>query len=320
MVTVLLVGLGGIGFRHFQAILNCKSDIELYAVDVEDRAIDRAREYVVSIHYSKSVSFLKNTDNLKDRIFEVVIIATSSKVRKSIFYNIAKRNIIKYLIFEKVLFTQIDDYYEVKELLQEKEILAYVNCTGRENRDYQKLKEKIEDYKKIHFYYRGSNWGLACNAIHKIDLFSYLTNASSEKLILDGNLLENKIYESKRNGYIEFFGSFSGKIGDNVSFVIECDHGNNEVAVDIYTEDIFYSVREGKEMLISENGLIRTEYFEVEYISQTTTEIVDNLINKRKILLPSYEDSMNIHIPFIKMLLKKMDDITGIKNRYCNIT
>ena len=78
MVTVLLVGLGGIGFRHFQAILNCKSDIELYAVDVEDRAIDRAREYVVSIHYSKPVSFLKNTDNLKDRIFEVVKIGRAS--------------------------------------------------------------------------------------------------------------------------------------------------------------------------------------------------------------------------------------------------
>lgn len=320
MVAVLLVGLGGIGFRHFQAILNCKSDISLYAVDIKEKAIDRAREYAESIKYNKSIFYLKNVDDITEQLFEVMIIATSSKVRKDVFSSIARKKIIKNVIFEKVLFPQIDDYYEVKELLQEKGVSAYVNCTGRENKDYQKLKEIIKNNKKFDFYYRGSNWGLACNAIHKIDLFAYLTNAPTEKLILDGSLVENKIYESKRKGYIEFYGRIFGRMGDNVRFIIECDHGSNDAVVDIYTEDAFYSVREGKEILISDDNLIRTEFFEVEYVSQTTTSIVDNLINNKKISLPLYEDSMNLHIPFIEMFLKKMDIITGTKNEYCSIT
>ena len=41
--NVLLIAVGGIGFRHFQALINCQSDFVLYVVDVSREALEQAR-------------------------------------------------------------------------------------------------------------------------------------------------------------------------------------------------------------------------------------------------------------------------------------
>lgn len=317
---VLLVGVGGIGFRHFQAILKCESDIELYVADIADEALEKVKEYALSLGYNNNILYFKAVNDIKGQYFAAAIIATSSKIRKEVFMSIISNNVLANVVFEKVLFPKVDDYYEVNNVLIEKNISAYVNCTGRENRYYQQLKERMKDCKKIKFYYRGSNWGLACNSIHKIDLFAYLINSEEKELVLNGDLLERKIYDSKRNGYKEFYGRFCGKFNNNAEFLIECDHEDNEVVVDIYADEIFYSIREGNEILVFNENKLESIPFEVEYVSNTTTGIIDNLIRHKEIHLPSYGESMEYHLPFLKMLIKHMNHITGEQNDFCDIT
>ena len=43
--NVLLIAVGGIGFRHFQALLNCESDFELHVLDLNTDTIERAKAY-----------------------------------------------------------------------------------------------------------------------------------------------------------------------------------------------------------------------------------------------------------------------------------
>ncbi|MBP3505387.1 MAG: Gfo/Idh/MocA family oxidoreductase [Lachnospiraceae bacterium] len=319
--NVLIVGLGGIGYRHFQAVLKCKSDIILYAVDISKEAIERARNYQLEIGFNKDVFFYYDINKIRNMSFDVAIIATSSKDRKKIFENILKNaNTVHNIIFEKVLFNDLNDYEAVKKLLSDSGATAYVNCTGRENKDYQKLKQRIKNAKYYKFSYRGSNWGLACNSIHKIDMIAFLTNYTGKSVELDGSLLENQIYESKRKGYSEFYGSFSGKMGENITFVFECDHDDNECIFDIYTDKGFYSIREGKEVIVHEGEYFKSEPFELEYVSDTSTVVVDNLLNERTIFLPGYEESVNYHMAMLKMFLDLQNNLTGKNSSICDIT
>ena len=63
--NVLLIAVGGIGFRHFQALLNCESDFELHVIDINTDTIERAKAYAAeqvnhkTIHYYASVGELE---------------------------------------------------------------------------------------------------------------------------------------------------------------------------------------------------------------------------------------------------------------------
>lgn len=318
---ILIVGLGEIGYRHFQAVLKCRSDINLFCADISLAAIERAKTYKIEIGSDKEVTFYDNIKNIQNELFDVTIIATASKIRRNIFESILNNgNILRNVIFEKVLFNDLNDYYMVKELIQKNNISAYVNCTGRENKDYQKLRERIKEAKYYKFSFRGSNWGLACNSIHKIDMIGFLTNYTGVNIQLDGSLLESKIYESKRQGYNEFYGIFSGKMGDNIDFVFECSHDNSPCIFDIYTDEGFYSIREGDKIIIHDRLCFKFESFELEYVSNVSTLVVDNLLNNRSVSLPSFEESIRYHVPMLEMFIKIQEKITGKNSNVCNIT
>ena len=71
------------------------------------------------------------------------------------------------------------------------------------------MREKTINEKKISIYFKGSKWGLASNAIHFLDLLSYLTG--QQEITIDIKNLNNQIYKSNRKGFIEFGGRFIAK-------------------------------------------------------------------------------------------------------------
>lgn len=318
--NVLIVGLGGIGYRHFQAVLKCKSDVVLYAVDISLEAIEKAKKYKIESGYEKEVLFYDDVRKIQNKYFDVTIIATSSKIRRNIFEQILNNNTLRYVILEKVLFNDLSDYKIVEEMIKKNNITVYVNCSGRQNLDYQKLRETLINAKYYKFIYRGSDWGLACNSIHKIDIIAFLTNYEGKDVKLDGHLLEDKIYESKRQGYKEFYGCFTGIMGKNIEFIFECNHGNAPCILDIYTDKEFYSIREGDKIIICDESGSREEPFELEYISNTSTTVVDNLLNNKKVFLTTYEESINYHIPMLEIFIEAQKRITGEDKNICDIT
>ena len=49
---------------------------------------------------------------------------------------------------------------------------------------YKLLNKKSKNANKINIHVKGSNWGMACNTIHFLDLFSFLTREKILKSIL----------------------------------------------------------------------------------------------------------------------------------------
>ena len=69
---------------------------------------------------------------------------------------------------------------------------------------YCELRSETKIAKTIRIKVNGSNWGLACNTIHMLDLLSFLSGFT--EFSLDTTFLEDKIYDMKRKGFIELGG------------------------------------------------------------------------------------------------------------------
>lgn len=323
--NVLLIGVGGIGFRHFQALLNCRNDFEVYIVDKSKKAIDKVKEYVEAQKINRKIHYCYSVDEI-DRVleFRIAIIATPSLPRREVFCSIVTKFKVKNILFEKVLFPRIEDYSVVSAALKEKGIAAYVNCPRRIWPVYTELRKEISQAKHSFVSIKGSNWGLACNSIHWVDLIYYLSGAVNESVYCSGAMLEDRIISSKRSGYIEFLGKLVGSIGEKATFSIECDQGNSPVVVEIYTDKAYFSIKEDDGILIRE-PFIGDEHrsichFESQYVSKTTTDIIERIFNGQELEIAAYECSMSLHIPILREFLKKKNQLLKEENDLCPIT
>lgn len=321
---VLLVAVGGIGFRHFQALLNCRSDFELHVVDISEAAVERARSYEKEQESGRTVHYYTSISEIESSIgFRIAIIATSSLIRRTVFEELIARYAVEMILFEKVLFPRVKDYEEVGAKLKENHISAYVNCTRRVHTIYQELRDEVRRAKRIHAQIKGGNWGLACNSIHIVDLFAYLSSDDLQAITCNGTLLENQIFESKREGYIEFYGKLTGKIGKKTTYLIECGHDDTAVLIELFTDKAYYCIDEdsGRMTVQSLNGgELMERYFEISYVSQTTAQVVDMLLQGQPVELTSYEESAMLHIPILREFLKKRNEIQGKEDEVCLIT
>lgn len=323
--NVLLIAVGGIGFRHFQALLNCRSDFALYVVDISAEALAKAKAYADEQRTPRSIYYVSSVADLDETLcFNLAILATSSLPRKEVFKTLVSRHEVHQVIFEKVLFPRLDDYEETAKLLKKYQIQAYVNCSRRAIEFYQSLKEELRTATRLEAVVSGDNWGLACNSIHLLDLFDFLAGTDGQNVFCDGSFLEDKIFESKRSGYIEFYGRLVGTIGDKVTYSIACGHGNEPRIIELRTDTSCYRIDEsaGCMAVSSIGGNVPTEErpFQFPYTSQLTDKIVDRLLSGQPVGLSTYEESCRLHIPLLREFQAKQAKILGEECDLCPIT
>lgn len=202
---------------------------------------------------------------------------------------------VKYLILEKTLFCSLDDYEAVKELLEEKQVKAWVNCTRRECESYQRIKSELKD-ENFEFVLSGSNWGMGCNAIHYLDLICFLAETNELEINVDG--LYKTILDSKRKPYKEILGTITGNAGKCVHFLLTA-HGRDEIPVliTIKTPSKTYLISEARQLLsvLGIDGSCINSAFELPYTSQMMGRIIGKIIDTGNCQLAEYLESAAIH-------------------------
>lgn len=318
---VALVGVGGIGFRHFQSLLTSDRELTIYLVDTSRGALSKAEEYArqeapkeISICYENSIDALPNN-------IDILIIATSSLVRKSLFMKITKRAEVRFVIFEKFLFPCITDYMETETQIINKGMKAFVNCPSRLYPGYINLKNLIKEAPSITIHSTGSNWGISCNAIHILDTAAFLMNAY-DGISCDASQLDSSILNSKRDGYIEFTGKLICRIADRATIVMESyADGDLPYTNTIFAGDSVFIVSESDQtMIISDATGVRKESFSIYYQSALTNIVVEELLEDGGCGLISYIDSCKLHIPMLDEFRKQYNKIMHNDDVICPIT
>jgi len=185
---------------------------------------------------------------------------------------------------------------------------------------YKEIKKTLNTNSIIEMNVRGSSWGMACNSIHYIDLFSYFVNSS--ELEITKSRLSNNLFDSARgNKFFEVSGLIEFKIHNHLLSIFCDKYKTKSLSINICNKKTKYSIDEQKKKWKSDiNGLIQTQNFYMMAVSETSTKIVDNLIKNEQCDLISYEESCKLHLPMIAQLKIHFSKILKKEIIECPIT
>lgn len=322
-INLVIIGAGQLGSRHLQSIAS--SNYNIFVVDPSGNSLQVARDRFNEVNQSfrGNISFLTSVEGLPSQI-ELGIIATNSKVRAQVIETLLSNCHVKNLILEKVLFPVLSEYQQIQDLLNKTQTKCWVNCPLRILPVYQNIKEALVG-ERIQLQVVGNGWGLGCNGIHYLDLFSYLTGNSD--LTLHNNNLDKSIQDSKRNGYIEFTGSMQGynKNGDSFSLTSNSSGSGGPLLITITSEKSHYVIHQTNKFFINKASVDNNWQWEkaeypLLYQSQLTMPIVREIFAAGTCGLTTFKESVKLHTVFISSLLQFTSLIENRKVEICQIT
>tara|TARA_B100001059_G_scaffold34210_1_gene27477 strand:- start:2049 stop:3053 length:1005 start_codon:yes stop_codon:yes gene_type:complete len=324
MYKVLLIGAGQLGSRHLQGLLKFSKEQIIYVLDNSKNSLKIAKERADEIEFKHTVKYISEWDNLPKEL-DLVIVATGASIRSTLVKKLLNICNVKNLILEKVLFQDLLSYSEISDLIKATGTPTWVNHPRRMFEHYEDLKNKIAEIgEPVRFQVFGVNWDLACNALHFIDLISFLSG--SELLNLDFGEIDNKIIKSKRPNCIELTGSISGFLQNGNHFDISSLCGDYEdITISVFTKSHRWIIQEGNSQKIiylgKENNFNeKIVPFINEYQSTLTTKIINDLLINGNTKLPNYDEACSSHIPFIKRILEAYNRFSESNTLICPIT
>lgn len=321
MYNVLIVGAGQLGSRHLQGVLkiNLPIHIEVYDISIESLHLSEVRSNEVEKANSKTnIKFIDDFNQISNNI-NLVIIATTSADRFNLFTKLVNTFKISNFILEKIIFQQEQDYDKTLAILRKNKINCWVNCPRRTYSIYREIKEKLPNVENLQVTVNGKNWGLACNSIHFIDLFSYLTNET--EFSFNNNISE--VINSKRENYFEFLGELTVNTNSGSSLqMISILENENLFTITIESENFIWEIFElenyANEINKKYKNSITSVSFTTPFQSDLTNLYVNNILSNVKCTLPSFYDSFYYHKKMINSFTEIFKNFHNYK--HCQIT
>lgn len=326
MKQIALIGAGQVGSRHLQALAKCTFPTKIQVVDPNPGSLviaeKRFRE-VAPPDSNLEIEFLPTIEDLASEI-DLCIIATTSKVRLAILRSLLAHTHVRYIVLEKVAFTSELEFDEAATLLERSGAKAWVNFPRRMYADYLRLKEKIQNESIINYVVEGNDYGLGCNAIHFIDHVAMLTSDSEYQLNMDE--MDRVVFQSKRDGYVDFSGKMKGKFSKGSVISLKCSHSvgiapSFTIRISGNTfEIVINELSNSIEILRDTTGKLRDLSFAMEYQSSLTHIVTQELFTSGNCRLTSFSESRKLHLPFLRDFTSLMNEVTGTNHTSLPIT
>ncbi|MEH6456398.1 MAG: Gfo/Idh/MocA family oxidoreductase [Cocleimonas sp.] len=320
MNNILIIGAGQLGSRHLQGTLLSKNELSITVVDPSHKSLNIAKDRAAQVEYGNANSVVSYTTCMPNHeSIDVCIIATAAQVRAMVTKQLLLTNQVKHIIFEKVLFQKLVEYTEISQLLSDSKTVGWVNCPRRLFPSYKALKLRLDLSKPVHMAVRGNAWGMACNSVHFLDVFSYLVNNSS--LELTESNLDSELINSKRAGFYETTGQLSFTAGDH-SLIIESGKSNKpELILFLENAGSKHVINEGEGTWVEVVGNFKEQNIHSPiFQSQLTGVNVDDLLISNLCELTPFSQSCELHIPFITALIEHMSTVLDENLDACPIT
>jgi hypothetical protein len=330
-LTISIIGAGQIGSRHLQSLAQLQEPTRIQLVDPSRRSLEVACQRFHSVYKDDSKNITLQVFNAikdLDKRQDMAIVATDAIVRSDVIKELIQFKNIKAMVFEKILFQTEQEYFEINTLLKAEKILAWVNCILRATPFFKKLKTLLDTDKMLRMRVEGIDWGLACNGIHFLDLFSFLTGCGDFEFT--NTKFDQVIPDFKRPESKEFIGEMAGMNSKGHQLTMNCEAGDTDLKnlrglktiliengtkhhqITVFPDQVTHRTVTGK----SENEV--TERLPLQ--SQITHRLVEEVIHGGSCGLPTYPESMTLHLSLIREFLSYLTKITGKNVTRCPIT
>ncbi|HLX79286.1 MAG TPA: Gfo/Idh/MocA family oxidoreductase [Burkholderiales bacterium] len=318
MLQIALIGAGQLGSRHLQALALFDRATRVMVVDPAESALATARERFAQVKQSRvEAVFTRNFGDLPKDL-DGAVVATGANVRRRAIEALLQQSRVKVALLEKVLFQKIEDYAAVGALLEKSSTRAWVNCAQRLWPFFSELRPRTLGKPGLQLTVSGANWGLGCNAIHNLDLLSFLTGDADCRI---ESALDAGSIPSKRQGFIEFTGTLYA-FGASGSRVIQSSYrdGAAPFIFELQNEDFhaIWRVTEGV-MQIADAGSEwkwRERSCQALYQSQLTHRVLAEMLGQGRSALPTYVESAALHLSMLGVFLRHL----GPGAQSCDIT
>jgi hypothetical protein len=301
MFQIVLVGVGNLGCRYLQGLEKLDSRAIITVIDPSVDSINRAKalwnnatssEFIDAVIWKSDLLELPN-------FIDLVIVSTTADTRLSVIETISENFSVNYWVLEKVLAQSKSQLMSINDYLQSAKGV-WVNTPRRIMVWHNHLKKMLLPGSGIQLERVGSDWGLACNSIHFIDLVVWLTG---EQLVsIDVSSLTNSWHESKRSGFYEVFGTLeaSFSLGSKLRLTAEPNQ-KNDFGIIITDATTTWMIDEEKGIARSELGQQIDGQLELQ--SEMTHRLVNDILELGRCRLPTLQESYKIHSILIEQLL-----------------
>lgn len=296
--NIAIVGVGNIGYRHLEGLLKTRYTLNIFLFDINyKRLLFVKKSLKLSVKKNKKIILNNKISKILNTI-DLLIVSSNSKERYSIIKKFIKLNKINNILLEKLVSYKVIEYKKIQMLLNANKVKNYINFPRRIFVFYNNIKKKLDNSKPISIKVNLHNWNIASNAIHFLDLFTFLTK---RKLKVSKIIFDSKIKKSKRKGYSELTGKIQFRSQFNDLLHIE-DLNNKNIFQNIIIEQEtlkFIIFEDGRKyiMIKKNKHKVISKEFKAETILQSygTKIFLDNIINKNIINLPNINESSNDH-------------------------
>lgn len=299
--TILLSGAGQLGSRYLQGLANCSLPLRIYVQDNYQESLDRAKQRWIEVRVLETiheVSFHSSIEMLPKEL-DIAIVATTADSRPEVVGDISRHAVVRFWILEKVLGQSKSALDEIISHIGES-ANAWVNTPRRMMPWHQKIKNQLGLSKPMTLKLKGGEWGLACNAIHFIDLLAWWTGESLQSVSTDH--LSSTWFESKRKGSWEIFGTLRAKYSGGSIALLTVKQGEEAVCLEVNDDQLSWSIEEANGVSNRSDGV--EILGRMLYQSEMSSSLVTTLLESGDCELPTLEESVSLHRVFIDSMLK----------------
>jgi len=321
-LNLVIVGCGNVGSRHLQAVAKLPFPIQIHIVEPSKDAQTIAKSRLNEIqHDSTNKTFFWHESINELKTSDLTIVATTAVGRAKLLSDLLELGHSRFLI-EKMVCQSVVEYNLLISKFKEKNAKGWVNTNPRCFEAYRKIKDYFSGSVLIHLSVIASNASaLGTNAIHYIDLFSFLVN--DYKIKLNGEFLLNELFPNKLGPHlVEFAGTITGAVKNGSSMALTfIPNTSLPVIVNIAGKDKHLMIDETNEKIF--DLTYRNDHniqYKYEHTSSLTTKIVQDILEKDDCNLSTISDLYHPHCELFRMFNAHVKKITGKELELCPIT
>lgn len=322
---IAIIGAGQLGSRHLQGLVKINQELDITVIEPNSDALDVAKKRYNEMPLNPRVHSISYFESINDIDFDIdaSIIATNANIRRNVIESLLNRVSVKYLILEKVAFQSNQDFEFVIQLLGKKNVKAWVNCPRRMVPFFHELREKIIHKEKITISVKGSNWGLASNTIHMLDLLAFLTG--QKEITINAADLVRKIYQSKRQGFIELRGRLIARtVRGDILDILDDREAEIPLLMCVETDEQKIEIHslEGLCRISQKNSEKQSaeQSFHMPLQSELTPKLTEQILETGTSDLTSLEESFLLHKPMLNAFNTHLSSVHGRPFIVCPIT
>jgi hypothetical protein len=299
--VVLVSGAGQLGSRYLQGLARSHLPLRIFVQDSSPESLARARlrwEEVRGRDPIHNVSYHADVGALPREI-DVAIVSTTADVRPRAVSEIAGHAAVRFWVLEKVLAQSQSDIDEIVSSVGSNSG-AWVNTPRRVMPWHRQIKSQLGLATPITLRVEGGAWGLACNAIHFLDMLAWwsgetLQTVSTERLATDW-------FASKRSGIREIAGTLEAKFSGGSSASLSADDSAEPVHAEVTDGQRTWLINEGDGSAVRNDGLALAG--RLAYQSELTAPLIESILQGNGCELPTLEESAAMHRVFIDGMLR----------------